>query len=142
MRLTFAEAAAHCGFKSRSTLYRLRDQGALDRYMHPGSGGRQLLETDPVGLPSLRERVLGCIQWRGDVVARHGRTVREARAKRLAREGWGQVAAALNADLEAIEFPPLTGEAAAVIAAGLVPALRAGFGEGGPRWLREQLAKG
>jgi hypothetical protein len=44
------------GFKSRSTLYRLKD-AELSRYLRPPAraGGAQMLELEPIGLPSLRD---------------------------------------------------------------------------------------
>jgi phage terminase Nu1 subunit (DNA packaging protein) len=56
--LTISEAAAALGFKSRSTLYRLRDNGDLDAYLTPAEPtGRRLLEMAPAGLPSLRDHI-------------------------------------------------------------------------------------
>ena len=74
--VTFTEAAAALGFKSRSTLYRLRDEdqlrGYLVRPVRPGLAYR--LETAPVGLPTLQEHVSRCIrpQATNDYGARHG----------------------------------------------------------------------
>ena len=47
--VSFSEAAAALGFKSRSTLYRLRDQGDLAAYLRPpaSTGGAQRLELEP-----------------------------------------------------------------------------------------------
>lgn len=56
--LTISEAAAALGFKSRSTLYRLRDNGDLDAYLTSAEPtGRRLLEMAPAGLPSLRDHI-------------------------------------------------------------------------------------
>ena len=57
--VTFSDAAAALGFRSRSALYRLRDQGQLADYLRPAAsaGGAQRLELEPPGLPSLREHV-------------------------------------------------------------------------------------
>lgn len=56
--VTFSEAAAALGHKSRSWLYRARDDGRLSGYLRPGGkGGAQLLELEPEGLPPLREWV-------------------------------------------------------------------------------------
>jgi len=54
--VSFSEDAKVLGFKSRSTLYRLKDS-ELARYVRPPShaGGAQLLELTPEGLPSLRD---------------------------------------------------------------------------------------
>ena len=56
--VTFSEAAAALGHKSRSWLYRARDDGRLSGYLRPGGkGGAQLLELEPEGLPTLCEWV-------------------------------------------------------------------------------------
>lgn len=61
--VSFGDAAAHLGHKSRSTLYRMRKDGRLANYMRPGGkGGAQLLELAPEGLPSLRDWVRGVLQ--------------------------------------------------------------------------------
>ena len=63
--LSFQDAAAALGFKSRSTLYRLRDDGRLSDYLRPGGkGGANLLEAAPPGLPTLTEHVARCLQMR------------------------------------------------------------------------------
>lgn len=63
--LTFQEAAAALGFKSRSTLYRLRDGGRLAGYLVPGGkNGAQLLDTEPPGMMTLTEHVARCLQMR------------------------------------------------------------------------------
>ena len=53
--VSFTEAARLLGFKSRSTLYRLRDS-ELARYVRPPAhpGGAMRLELAPDGLPSLK----------------------------------------------------------------------------------------
>ena len=52
--VSITDAARALGFKSRSTLYRLRDEGHLADYLRPdGPTGRQLLEMTPAGLPPL-----------------------------------------------------------------------------------------
>ena len=53
--VSFSEAAKVLGFKSRSTLYRLRDS-ELARYVRPPAhpGGAMRLELAPDGLPSLK----------------------------------------------------------------------------------------
>jgi hypothetical protein len=53
--VSFSEAAKVLGFKSRSTLYRLKDS-ELARYVRPPArpGGAQLLELEPEGLPTLK----------------------------------------------------------------------------------------
>lgn len=51
-------ASAHLGFKSCVTLRRLHRKGQLDDYLWVGPDKRAFyLETDPYGVPSLREQV-------------------------------------------------------------------------------------
>lgn len=65
--VTFGDAAAHLGHKSRSTLYRLKRDGFLSDYLRPGGkGGAQLLELEPDGLPSLRDYCRGILVARVD----------------------------------------------------------------------------
>jgi DNA-binding transcriptional ArsR family regulator len=61
--VTFGDAAAHLGHKSRSTLYRLKRDGFLAGYLRPGGkGGAHLLELAPEGQPTLREWICGILQ--------------------------------------------------------------------------------
>ena len=62
--VTFTEAARALGFRSRSTLFRLKEAGELADYLRPPSspGGAQLLELEPRGLPPLREAVARLIR--------------------------------------------------------------------------------
>jgi len=70
MLATFAEAAAHLGHRSRSTLYRLRDDGRLAAYLRPGGrGGAQLLELEPPAAPSLREWVAAVVRPQAAAIA-------------------------------------------------------------------------
>ena len=56
--LNLNNASAHLGFKSCVTLRRLHRRGQLDDYRRVGPDKRAIyLETDPYGLPSLREHV-------------------------------------------------------------------------------------
>ena len=65
--VTFGDAAAHLGHKSRSTLYRLKRDGFLADYLRPGGkGGAQLLELTPEGLPTLRDYCRGILLARID----------------------------------------------------------------------------
>lgn len=70
MILNISEATLALGYQptSRSTLQRLVKRGDLDAYRVVGRGrGREvLLETDPPGLPSLREAVQTLTQYRPD----------------------------------------------------------------------------
>jgi hypothetical protein len=65
--VTFGDAAAYLGHKSRSTLYRLKRAGFLSDYLRPGGkGGAQLLELTPEGLPTLRAYCRGILLARID----------------------------------------------------------------------------
>ena len=56
--LNLNNASAHLGFKSCVTLRRLHRRGQLDDYRRVAPDKRAIyLETDPYGLPSLREHV-------------------------------------------------------------------------------------
>ena len=55
-------AARHLGYKSRSQLYRLTNEGWLDDYVQKVSGQR-LLDVD-----GLREKLQGLCRWRSDSV--------------------------------------------------------------------------
>lgn len=61
--VSFSEAAAHLGHRSRSTLYRLKDAGLLGDHLRPGGkGGAQLLDLEPEGFPTLRDWVRGILR--------------------------------------------------------------------------------
>jgi hypothetical protein len=64
MICNLSEASLHLGYRARSTLQRLVRDGQLNAYRVPSSGRQILLETDPVGLPSLRETVQALTQYR------------------------------------------------------------------------------
>lgn len=65
--VTFGDAAAVLGHRSRSSLYRLRKAGFLADYLREGGkGGAQLLELEPEGLPPLREYCKGILRARVD----------------------------------------------------------------------------
>lgn len=131
--VTLSDAARALGFRSRSTLYRLREAGDLAAYLlPPGPTGRQLIELEPAGLPPLREHV--------------GRLVRlqintPGRAKGPRSDGrWGMVAGAFSDALADEGGLQLTAREAQTIAAALPAALEEVFGEGGLEWLRVALA--
>lgn len=91
--LSFKDAAAALGFRSRSTLYRLRDDGRLAEYLRPGGrGGALLLESDPPGLPSLKEHVASCLQIRWNNVERIAEAItpKEAPDPASTARFWGQ----------------------------------------------------
>jgi hypothetical protein len=54
----------HLGYKSRTTLQRLLRDGLLEQYKAPRVGRELLLNTNPPGLPSLRERIQSLTQVR------------------------------------------------------------------------------
>ena len=61
---TFAEAAKILGYKSRSTLYRLKRDGWLDDYIQM-IDGKTYLEMDARrGKPTLARHIMGIIDWR------------------------------------------------------------------------------
>ena len=64
MILNTSEAALHLGYKSRTTLQRLLRNGLLEQYKAPRTGHQLLLDTNPPGLPSLRERIQALTQVR------------------------------------------------------------------------------
>ncbi len=64
MICNLSEASFHLGYRARSTLQRLVRDGQQEAYRVPGGGRQILLETDPVGLPSLRETVQALTQYR------------------------------------------------------------------------------
>jgi len=64
MILNCSEAARHLGYSTRTTLQRLLAAGLLDAYRVPGGGRQVLLETNPPGLVTLRERVRRLAQTR------------------------------------------------------------------------------
>ena len=68
--VSFSEAAKVLGFKSRSTLYRLKNSD-LARYLRPPvrPGGADRLELDPEGLPSLREWLDAILQAQAKTAA-------------------------------------------------------------------------
>jgi hypothetical protein len=70
VQVTFSEAAKVLGFKSRSTLYRLKDS-ELARYVRPPAhrGGAQMLELAPEGLPTLREWLDAILQQQAKTAA-------------------------------------------------------------------------
>lgn len=145
--VTFGDAAAHLGHKSRSTLYRLKRDGFLADYLRPGGkGGAQLLELMPEGLPTLREHCRGILLARADSPLWRAELEPEPPAPPADPlafwRHWGRVAGPAD--------PPLSADEAAEHAALMVVAL---LGPSGPRelppagaadWLREvgyQLAE-
>jgi hypothetical protein len=132
--VTLSEAAKVCGFKSRSTLYRLRDAGDLSDYLRPPSspGGAQLLELEPRGLPPLREAVARLIRPQINNPERHHRARTDPR--------WGLVAGVLSEALADRGGLSLCDAEAQAIAAALPAALGEAFGADGLESLRLALA--
>lgn len=131
--VTLADAARALGFKSRSTLYRLKDAGQLDQYLKPnGPSGRQLLELEPRGLPPLREAVARLVRPQMNNQTRTRPVQLDTR--------WELVAAALGDGLANCGGLQLSGPEAQAIAAALPYALVDGFGAQGLELLRVALA--
>ena len=62
--MSISGAARHLGYKSRSQLYKLIDDGWLDEHVHVQMpSGQRLLDVD-----GLREKLQGLCQWRVDSV--------------------------------------------------------------------------
>ena len=62
--MSIRDAARHLGYKSRSQLYKLIDDGWLDEHVHVQMpSGQRLLDVD-----GLREKLQGLCQWRIDSV--------------------------------------------------------------------------
>ena len=66
MKLTISEAAAHCGYKSRSVIYRLQQSGLLRDYEAGRVGRSLLLESHPPGRCPLRDHIAASVQLRHD----------------------------------------------------------------------------
>jgi hypothetical protein len=132
--VTLSEASQALGFKSRSTLYRLRDAGDLTDYIRPPAspGGAQLLELEPRGLPPLREAVSRLIRPQ---VNNWGR----GRQPRIDPR-WGEVAGLLSEAMAGCGGLALCDTEAHAIAAALPQALGKVFGEPGLELLRVALA--
>jgi hypothetical protein len=64
MICNLTEASLHLGYRARSTLQRLVRDGQLEAYRVPSSGREILLDTSPMGRPSLRETVQALTQYR------------------------------------------------------------------------------
>ena len=132
--VTLSEAAQALGFKSRSTLYRLRDAGDLAEYLRPptSTGGAQLLELEPRGLPPLREHVARLIRPQANNPERH----RPARPD----PRWGELAGLLSEALAGCGGLALCDAEARAITAALPGAMGAAFGFEGLELLRVALA--
>ena len=62
--MTVSAAARHLGYKSRSQLYRLMNDGWLDAHVHVQMpSGQRLLDVD-----GLQKTLQGLCQWRNDSV--------------------------------------------------------------------------
>ena len=60
---TFSETAKLMGYKSRSTLYKLKKDGLLEDYLIEVQGRSCLLLT-PYGLPKLKDYLGSILQWK------------------------------------------------------------------------------
>lgn len=133
--VSVSEAAAALGFKSRSALYRLKNEGQLSAYLRPpaSTGGAERLELEPSDLPPLREHVARLIR-----LQRNNAYRQQARPRTDSR--WGVVAGALTEALADCGGLQLTGPEALAVAAALPAALSEAFGAEGLEWLRLRLA--
>jgi hypothetical protein len=131
---TFSETARALGFRSRSTLFRLRDSGDLSEYLRPPAspGGAALLELSPPGRPPLAEHVNRCIRPQSNNHQRYGRPRIDPR--------WGTVAGLLSEALADHGGLSLCDAEAQAIAAALPAALGEAFGAQGLELLRVGLA--
>jgi len=112
MILNTSEAARHLGYRTRTTLQRLLAAGLLDDYRRPGGGRQVLLETAPVGLPTLRQRVQGLTQIRYN-----SPLWRRSGAEEITEPGWDAVAERLNAYLgPSWPGPPWDGDQVSTLA--------------------------
>jgi hypothetical protein len=131
---TFSEAARALGFRSRSTLFRLKDSGDLSEYLRPPAspGGAQLLELTPPGRPPLAEHVNRLIRPQANNCERYRRPRIDQR--------WGTVAGVLSEALTDSGGLALCDAEAQAIAAALPAALGEAFGAQGLELLRVGLA--
>ena len=68
---TFSETARLMGYKTRSVLYRLKQDGYLSDYLIEVNGRDQLLLT-PHGKPKLKDYLGSVIQWKANgVISNH-----------------------------------------------------------------------
>jgi len=132
--VTFSEAAKALGFRSRSTLFRLKDSGDLSEYLRPPSspGGAALLELTPPGRPPLAEHVNRCVRPQITNEARHRRARIDPR--------WGLVAGVLSDALADRGGLSLCDSEAQAIAAALPAAMGEAFGAQGLELLRVGLS--
>ena len=132
--VTFSEAARVMGFRSRSTLFRLKDSGDLSDYIRPPSstGGAALLELTPPGRPPLAEHVNRCIRPQSNNHERYRRPRIDPR--------WGTVAGLLTEALAGCGGLALCDAEAQAIAAALPAAMGEAFGAQGLELLRVGLA--
>ena len=61
MLLNIKEAAFHCGFKSRSQIYKLIDGGRIDKFVRVDNKGKKRIESE-----GLRDHLAGITQQRSD----------------------------------------------------------------------------
>ena len=129
-----SEAAGALGFKSRSTLYRLRDAGDLEQYIRPPStpGGAQLLELTPRGLPPLAEHITRLIRPQVNNCERYRRPRTDPR--------WETLAGVLSDALADCGGLTLCAAEAQAIATALPAAMETAFDAQGLECLRVALA--
>jgi hypothetical protein len=124
--VTFSEAARRLGHKSRSTLYRLRDEKRIEPYLVKDQDGKVLLELAPSGRPTLEAFLAGILDPRRGPWSpvRHRREGRDRR--------WQAVAGVLTGALGAIRGPVLSARDVELLAERMGPALGEVFPDGAP----------
>jgi len=131
--VSLSEAAQVLGFRSRSTLYRLRDAGNLADYLLPPEPtGRQRLELEPAGLPPLREHVARFVRLQINSACRRERPRPDRRFEFLA--------GALTDALEPINGPQLTAAEAAALLEALPAAVAQALGADALQLLADAVA--
>ena len=80
--MSISGAARHLGYKSRSQLYKLIDDGWLDDHLHINMpSGQRLLDVD-----GLQEKLQGLCQWRIDSVFLRRNTIEVWQT--MQKKGW------------------------------------------------------
>lgn len=108
MIINITAASAELGFSSRTPLQRLIKAGKLDAYLRGRNGRSILIETEPEGLPTLRQAVqestvarIGSPLWSSEDYGKPPSIHRESRL-----EFWARVAEIGNASIEPSRWGP------------------------------------
>ena len=107
MPVSIAEAAASLGFRSRSTLYRLLDQGLLKDWERTGPKGQRWLELN--GLQAQVQRFVR-LQSNSPKQKPEPRATDAPRPFDVIAELWAPITPRINAELTAQGFIPLSAE--------------------------------